>query len=172
MNKVEEAARLEFARYVYRNCKREPEGTFNGDTGKFEPTSREGLHDTTPKVPKHFKGWAHTYWLCMAALDGKDVPPDIVKARDEHWGRIHLKHYAKAKTAQLKAESAAFEKAQRAQAKKQAKAEGKSRVARIAKAEATIKRYDTKIKRLTTLRKKAVRSLKALQRAEQKGKTS
>ena len=177
--KVEADARLKFCRAVYSRTKmnRTPEGYFDGDTGKWVPTVREdlGVDPPRPAAPRHFKGWAHTYYLCQRACDGHDVPPDIAKFRDELWGRVHETHYVELVTKNLKAESDTHEKQQRAKEKRErllAKAQVKeSRDGRIKAAEARVTSYDgkiaklmSKVKALETRKKRALRSIRALKR--------
>lgn len=184
--KLEQAARLKFAQQVYSRCRgtRRAEGEFDYLTNKWKPTVREDLGRDPPcsDRPVTFKSWSHVYRLCMRALDGHDVPPDIAKFRDELWPQVHEKFFENAVDSTEKAASNKHEKQQR-MATKRAKlladaAVRESREFRIKQAEERIARYDASIKKLMTKvhaletrRKRAARSIAALKRhGEKEGK--
>lgn len=180
---LERKARIKFAQQVYSRCrgKRDAEGEFNGDTMKWEPTSREDEGHTPPRPARvhHFRSWSHIYRLCMRALEGHDVPPDIAKYRDELWPKVHAAFFENAVETAEKAASDAHEKQQRMAAKRAkllAEAAVKeSRDYRIKQAEervagynASIAKLEAKVKALETQKKRALRSIAALKRFAEK----
>lgn len=180
---IEAQARLLFARKVYRRA-RAPEAVFNSDTGKMLPTVREdcGVDPPKPCLPARLHSWSHVYTLCMRACRGEDVPPDIAKYRDELWPEIHAKFYTEKVDEALKAESDKFSRtaareARRAKAlaemavRESREARIKAAQERIVSYDAKLAKYAAKVKALETRKKRAMRSLRALKRYEEKEKT-
>ncbi len=169
---AEDDARLSWARFVFRNRKRTLEGSFNGDTGKYTPSVREGLGDVTPRLPAYFHKWRHVYRLCMAALDGKDVPPDIEASFRSDYPVIHERVMVNAVDEHLKKQSKQHVKAVREAAKAMAKAESQTATARLAERrtqlaglELKVRRLESKKKALLTRIKRVKRSIGALERS-------
>lgn len=165
--KVEDSARLEFARYVWRSGKRKAEGVFNFDTGKFEPTEREDIEwgksgpwpggAARAAGASRFSSWAHVYWLCMAVCRGEDVPEDIKSKYGAIYGRIHEQHMVAIVDARLKAENDAHEEAARLAKKSAEAAHAASREGRLEKRRDQLKNLQGILKKLMA-REAAIRT--------------
>lgn len=174
LKKADDAAFLEWAQKVHKR-RRKPEGEFAGATGKITPTARETTRysanggartpDIRPVSPRTLQSWGHVYSLCLRARLGGDVPPDIAESFKKDYGPINAARMGAAVDAALKRESDAHEARERVKRAQEKALAARSTEARLAKQQAKVKRLNTRIKYLETLRAKTNRSVSALERS-------